>query len=371
MARKKSNDSAAALGVLVFVALATLITLASALYGLVALVAWNYYARKSSRIETVFSEGYFLATREESRRIEAAEKALADARKNLNNLNAEGKGLSRRIDGDYDERSTLGKRLNRETTTALSNEKAWSLELAELKNYSAARLDNYLGIKSGASAWRKAGIAYVIAALGFMVFTPDWVVGLNGFLGKSGWFGSFNQIPMLWGALAAAAAVSLLVQQVVRFYSKHATEQMLEQGKKPAMHAAIRFTEMLAAETGIGLCDSADFVKAETIFKERQAQTVVGLEICPKEPIAVLIDVPVEPALPSAIKQPEKNVSEPLKTKRALWKRLLSSVGFGVGGFVCGFLIFGLSGQGNLGVALVLLLPVVGLTWGFNFKKYA
>jgi len=81
MARKKSNDNAGALGILLFAALATLITFASAVYGAVVLVAWTYYNRKSSSIPDALSDGFFIATRAESRRIAVMDIALIEWRK--------------------------------------------------------------------------------------------------------------------------------------------------------------------------------------------------------------------------------------------------------------------------------------------------
>jgi outer membrane biosynthesis protein TonB len=341
MVRKKSNDSAGAVGFLLLAALATLITLASAFYGIVLLVAWNFYARKSSRIQTVNSVGYFMPTRQESRQIAELEKAVADARSELKSLQSQGQGLSLRSDGEYDERSSVGKRLNRETGAAFSEERSLVLELDEVRNYRYARLNRYLEIKVGAASWKRAGIAYVIAIPFFFIARPDWVVGLSEFLNKSGWLGTFKAIPLLWGVLAAAAFVSLIVQQAIRLYSRHAIQRALEKGEKPARHAAIRFTEMLANELDIGLCEAADLETAKAIFKEREATE----NQTPAPSPTLTVEVKPEPVVPKVAEQFKPKVNEVPRPKRAFLKPLLLTAGFSLAGLVTAALYFGATGQ--------------------------
>jgi hypothetical protein len=59
----------------------------------------------------------------------------------------------------------------------------------------------------------------------------------------------------------------------------------------------------------------------------------------------------------------------PPRIKRTLWKRLVTSVGFGALGLISGVVAFGLFGQGDFGTALVLIFPLIGLFWGFRFRK--
>ena len=61
----------------------------------------------------------------------------------------------------------------------------------------------------------------------------------------------------------------------------------------------------------------------------------------------------------------------PPRIKRTLWKRLVTSVGFGALGLVSGVVAFGLVGQGDFGTALVLIFPLIGLVWGFRFRKFS
>ena len=385
MARKKSSDSAGALVLLLFAALvavlATLITFASAAYGFVALVAWNFYTRKSNRIPVALSAGYFIATRAESRSIVELEKSLADTRKELSGLVSEGRGLTRRIDGEYDERSGLGKNLNREISGSRSSESSMVVELSTLRNYSYQRRLHYLKIKAAAAAWRKAGFAYITAIVGFLIYTPSWVAELNQFLNKSGSFGQIKQVPLLWGILAAAAIISIAVQQVMRLYCKYSLQRRLELGVKPDKHVAVRFTELLAAQSGVGLYESDDLSRAEVIFKEREAtkkapdavaelqpvsKPSAGQQFRPAPPMAES----ASPAI-TASSSTKAAAPAPVRLKRALWKRLATAVIFGLIGLVSGFITFGLSGQGNFGVVAILILPIVGLAWGFNFRKYS
>ena len=380
MARKKSNDNAGALGIILFAALATLITFASAVYGAVVLVAWNYYTRKSSSIPDALSDGFFIATRAESRRISALDKALADERKTLASLESEGRGLKRRNDDEYDERSALGKRLNHELAMSRASERGLVVDLAELRNHSYQRRMHYLGIKVGAASWSKAGIAYITAALCFAIYTPEWVAGLNQFLNNSGWLGQIKFMPMLWGILAAAAFVSLAFQQAARLYFKHSIEQTLAQAEKPDKHAAVMFTELLAAQSDIGLHESDDLDRAEAIFKEREgmqpAAKVVDAGLTVSPPSTAQEFNPAPPKVESSVHAITSSVdAQPTQThqrmKRALWKRLATSVTFGVLGVVSGVIAFGLLGQGDFGTALVLIFPLIGLVWGFKFRKFS
>lgn len=66
----------------------------------------------------------------------------------------------------------------------------------------------------------------------------------------------------------------------------------------------------------------------------------------------------------------DRITSPPRRIKRALWKRLATSVTFGVIGLVSGVIAFGLLGQGDFGTALVLIFPLIGLVWGFKFRKF-
>lgn len=380
MARKKSNDNAGALGVLLFAALATLITFASAVYGAVVLVAWNYYNRKSRSIPDALSDGFFIATRAESRRIAALDKALADERKNLASLESEGRGLKRRNDDEFDERSGLGKRLNHELSASRASERGLVIDMAELRNYSYQRRSHYLGIKVGAASWSKAGIAYITAALCFAIYTPEWVAGLNQFLNNSGWLGQIKFIPMLWGILAAAAFVSLAFQQAARLYFKHSIEQTLAQAEKPDKHAAVMFTELLAAQSDIGLHESDDLDRVEAILKERAgiqpaAKVVdVGLTVSPSSTAQKVSSAPpeVEMSVHALTASVDAQTAQmPPRIKRTLWKRLVTSVGFGALGLVSGVVAFGLLGQGDFGTVLVLIFPLIGLVWGFRFRKFS
>jgi len=380
MVRKKSNDNAGALGVILFAALATLITFASAVYGAGVLVAWNYYTRKSSSIPDALSDGFFIATRAESRRISALEKALADERKILESLESQGRGLSRRGDGEFDERSSLGKHLNCELSSSRAIERGLVIDIAELRTHSYQRRSHYLGIKVGAASWGKAGIAYITSILFFAIYTPEWVAQLNQFLNKSGWLGQIKFIPMLWGILAAAALISLAVQQAARLYFRHSIESTLVQAEKPEKHAAVMFTELFAAQSDIGLHESDDLDRAEAIFKERE-----GIKSATKAVDAVqvvappLTDQKLSPASPKCESSAHNITSSvdaqptqtPQRIKRALWKRLVTSVGFGLLGLVSGVVAFGLLGQGDFGTALVLIFPLIGLVWGFRFRKFS
>ena len=381
MARKKSNDSAGALGFILLAALATLITFASAIYGLVALVAWNFYSRKFKRLPKAFSDGYFIATRAESRNIVELEKSLADERKSLAGLVSEGRGSSRRSDGEFDERSTLGKHLNREISGSRASETSMVIELSELKNYSYQRRLHFTSIKVNAISWSNAGFAYVAAVIIFLVATPEWVAGLNQFLNKSGWLGQIKSIPMLWEALAAAAFVSLAIQQVTRLYCRYSVTRRFALAEKPDKHIAVRFTELLAAQSKIGLYERSDLDRAEAIFKEREASKQAANPVVEQQPDLKIADaqeikntLPLaeSPSLGMGISTSTKTATvAPLRVKRALWKRMATASIFGLIGFISGLIIFGTSGQGNFGVALVLILPLVGLAWGFNFRKFS
>jgi hypothetical protein len=380
MARKKSNDNAGALGILLFAALATLITFASAVYGAVVLVAWSYYNRKSSSIPDALSDGFFIATRAESRRIAVLDKALADERRILASLESQGRGLSRRGDGEFDERSGLGKRLNHELSASRASERCLVIDMAELRNHSYQRRSHYLGIKVGAASWGKAGIAYITAILFFAIYTPEWVAGLNQFLNNSGWLGQIKFIPMLWGILAAAALISLAVQQAARLYFKHSIEQTLAQAEKPDKHAAVMFTELLAAQSDIGLHESDDLDRAEAIFKEKEGIRQAAKVVDAVEVVSLTSTAPkVSPAPPEVETSVQaitasvdaQTVQMPLRIKRTLWMRLVTSVGFGALGLVSGVVAFGLLGQGDFGTALVLIFPLIGLVWGFRFRKFS
>lgn len=380
MARKKSNGIAGALVILLFAALATFITFASVVYGAVVLVAWSYYNRKSSSIPDALSDGFFIATREESRRIAELDKALADERKILTGLKSEGQGLKRRNDDAYDERSNLGKRLNDEVAMSRASERDMVVDLAELRNHNHQRRSHYLGIKVGAASWSKAGKAYLTAILFFAIYTPEWVAQLNQFLSKSGWLGQIKSVPMLWGILSAAALISLAVQQAARLYFKYSIEQALEQAEKPDKHAAVMFTELLAAQSDIGIHESDDLDRAEAIFKERegikQAAKVVDAGTVVSPPATAQKVSAAPPEVERSVHARTASVyaqtaQMPPRIKRALWKRLVTSVGFGALGFVSGFVAFGLLGQGDFGTVLVLIFPLIGLVWGFRFRKFS
>ena len=248
-------------------------------------------------------------------------------------------------------------------------------------NHSYQRRSHYLGIKVGAASWGKAGIAYITAILFFAIYTPEWVAELNQFLNRSGWLGQIKFMPMLWGILAAAALVSLAFQQAARLYFKHSVEQRLAQAEKPDKHAAVMFTELLAAQSGIGLSERDDLDRAEAIFKEKEgiqrAAKVVDAKptFSPSsttqefKPALPNVESPGHAMTASIGAQPTNQV--PQRIRRALWKRLATSVIFGLIGLVSGVIAFGLSGQGNFGTALVLIFPITGSVLGFRFRKFS
>jgi hypothetical protein len=308
------------------------------------------------------------------------DKALADERKILASLESQGRGLSRRGDGEFDERSGLGKRLNHELSASRASERGLVVDMAELRNHSYQRRSHYLGIKVGAASWGKAGIAYITAILFFAIYTPEWVAELNQFLNKSGWLGQIKFIPMLWGILAAAALISLAVQQAARLYFKYSIEQTLARAEKPDKHAAVMFTELLAVQSGIGLTERDDLDRAEAIFKKKEE-----IRQAAKVDDAGQVDSPPSTAQRISAARPEVESSAhaltatadaqtaqmPPRIKRTLWKRLVTSVGFGAIGLVSGVVAFGLFGQGDFGTALVLIFPLIGFFWGFKFRQFS
>lgn len=170
MARKKSNDNAGALGVLLFAALATLIR--SPRSSMARLFWWlgDPTAENPAAFPMRYQTGFSL----QPVRIAAIaelDKTLADERKVLASLESQGCGLSRRGDGEFDERSGLGKRLNHELSTSRAS--GLVIDMAELRNHSYQRRSQYLGIKVGAASWGKAGIAYITAILFFAIYTPE------------------------------------------------------------------------------------------------------------------------------------------------------------------------------------------------------
>jgi hypothetical protein len=380
MARKKSKDSAGALGLLLFAALATLITVAAAVYAVIVFVAWVYYGNKAKRIPPATSDGYFIATHAESRQISELKRILSKERKTLSGLKSEGHELSRRSDGDFDERSALGKRLNREISRSVASERGLVIELTELQEYSHQRREHYLNIKVAAASWRKAGFAFLIAIACFTVYTPTWVSVLNHYLSNSGWMGQINSMPLIWGVLAAAAMVSLAVQQLSRFYYRSAYDKELANGDEPGKLAAAWFTEYLAAQSEIGIYSSEDFERADNklMVSEQQQPIAVSVMDAPttqqppasaSQQTAELVEQPVTKSSfsPPAESTPPKSTPHPT---RALWKRVLASTLFTALGFFTGIVAFGLTGQGNFGTALVLIFPIVGMVWGFNFRKH-
>ena len=183
------------------------------------------------------------------------------------------------------------------------------------------------------------------------------------------------------GILAAAAIISIAVQQVMRLYCKYSLQRALELGVKPDKHVAVRFTELLATQSGVGLYESDDLSRAEVIFKEREATNQALNAVADVQPASKLsagqqfktAPAMAESASPAiaASTSTKAAIPAPVRLKRALWKRLAASVIFGMIGLVTGLITFGLSGQGNFGVVTILILPLVGLAWGFNFRKFS
>lgn len=253
-------------------------------------------------------------------------------------------------------------------------------ETGEFGNHSHQRKIHNLGMKIGDASWGEAGIASIAAVLFFAINNPEWAAGQKQFLKTSGLFGQIGFIPMLWGILAAAALISLTVEQVVRHYFKYSVEKRLAQAEKPDKHAAFMFTELLAAESDVGLHESDDLDRAKAIFNERE-----GIQPASKLVDAVQVVSPpsttqkVSPAKPkfesSALAITSSVDAQPTQThqrmKRALWKRLVTSLGFGSLGLVSGVVAFGLLGQGDFGTVLVLIFPLIGLVWGFRFRKFS
>lgn len=284
MARKsKSNDKGGGIALLIMVVLATVLIFLSVLYGLVALVAWLIYSDRYRRLPKTNSSKSFIATREESRQLAALEKNLADEKRLLRELQFEGNGLKTRADGAYDERSPLGRNLNPQidqANRAIRNGQEQEDRIRDLRHQ---RFNHYVDAKVSAFAWKWSAFTYLLLGTFLTFVPPASIQGLSEFVNERGWPGEIAGIPNLWGALVAAAAIAVMSFFLSRWALRKCTHSELDSGPEPERIEAIRFTELLAAHTGIGDIDPAD---AERIERRVQEMASLVIESSTEEGIA-------------------------------------------------------------------------------------
>jgi hypothetical protein len=427
MARNsKSKDSAGALGFVLLLLVATLLVFLAMFYGVIVFIASFNFRRNLARLPVATSNRLFVPTREEARAIADADERLKQEKLDLQTLKSQGRGLTKRNDGAFDERNSAGKDLNENLRLCKAEIADLQSSLQELRAYRSERFHHYVNAVVKARSWNQATLAYVVALIGFMVVTPQWVVGLAGFLSRNSWVGPIASVPLLWGVMTAAAMVSVAVLGLGLMVRPHFVRSGLNKAPAPEETAAITFTERYAAMTGIGNCDPSDSGKSQAVDKAPAAvlnemDSVAVAKLAPalpvgqilvhkelvaapinkqvavttivKPPLAIDLGLQVvTPTLAAAVQVPRPTIlvmpatqpsaskpaqavtpSKPAKKWNvpALWKRLSFAVLGGLLGTIT--MIFVIGGtQLPVWIAAPLGLgsPIVGLIMGFQYYKF-
>ena len=170
-------------------------------------ISWIYFELKKwfdFRKKNYTTNESFRLTGSETKRLQNAEKKLSDARNDLkqieqqiNNIELRGKNVRRNKKGDFDSRSALGKKLNREIRSARKKE-LWlqgTLQKAETEKEQLGRAG-----RDRATPWLEAEARCISARITILGYTASVLILDYGLLIMTGFW---------WGLLLIAIWIGL------------------------------------------------------------------------------------------------------------------------------------------------------------------
>ncbi len=223
MARKSNSGGWA---VIILLAAGSLILLSALIAPVVVLVMLVRAELKSSSIKGVKNISDLDATEPELSEINENKMRIASAEEYVNELlaEAEAAGLSKRQDGYFDERSSLGKEINPKLEQAAAKGRSFEGIISRIEFDVIRRKRNWLNIKSSLSGSRWMFATYLIAFAVVINIKAEWMISIDDFARK---FSVFPDSLVSDQNIYSTSIMSLLISATIYYVMKHRASSKL------------------------------------------------------------------------------------------------------------------------------------------------
>lgn len=214
-------------GDLLLKAFTTLLSLLVLIGSFLLFAAWFYFERKKQLLLTPKSLQDFAHTNAELSEIQAQDRQLSTIYNRLDQIAKEGKSLTIRQDGKYNERSKKGKEFNNEISKLEPHADSLEKSLADLLALPEKRLNNWAFYASMNLASRLSVLSYILSFMFFAWQQPAWVLTASGYLQNLSLFDFYSVYPLAYGASIGSLVVSLLVLAASFYHFRTAKKESL------------------------------------------------------------------------------------------------------------------------------------------------
>lgn len=218
--RRRKSSSGSNAGGLILGMLATAFVLLIMFGSALLFVIWVFQEKSAKSRPKPKSIDFFAHTKEEIKSIHNKEQQLNSVFAGLERIEVEGKTLTRRQDGQFNERSAKGKQFNAEVIKLNADANQLESSLNELESRPATRLHNWLFAASMHIGLRHAVLGYLASFGLFAWLQPSWILQLSTKLQSYSFLDFYASYPVAYGASTGAFVVSMLVLTVSYFYTK-------------------------------------------------------------------------------------------------------------------------------------------------------
>ncbi|KPH91670.1 hypothetical protein AMS57_06165 [Pseudoalteromonas undina] len=195
--------------------------------------AWFYFERKKALLIKPKSIQDFAHTSSELVEINRQENQLENIYNRLDQISYEGRSLSKRQDGKFNERSKKGKEFNREVDNLAPEADNFEQSLADLEALPEKRLNNWAFYASMNIASRISVLSYILSFALFVWLEPVWVMQLSQFLQSITFLDFYASYPIAYGASVGSLFISLAVLGGALFYYREAKKESLKNTQIP------------------------------------------------------------------------------------------------------------------------------------------
>jgi hypothetical protein len=214
--RRKKKQGGTGEGLL-FKVFITLFILLVMIGSFLLFVAWWYFERKGATLPKPQSIQYFSHTKDEIKAINQYEDSLERIYSRLDQIEFEGRALTKRQDGMYNERSKKGKLFNSDINELSPKADNIEQSIADLESFPEKRLNEWAFYSSIYLALRHSVISYIVSFALFVWIQPVWVIELSQFLQKYTFLDFYASYPVAYGASVGSLVISLSVLGVSFF----------------------------------------------------------------------------------------------------------------------------------------------------------
>jgi len=209
--RRRKNKQGGTGGELLVKAFVSLFTILVLVGSFLLFFAWWFFESKAKHLKKVTSIHDFDHTEEEINKIKRYEAELEQYYQRLDYIAYEGKSLSTRQDGMYDERSKKGKQFNAEINDLRPRAEIIEQSVADLEALPEKRLNHWAFYASMNWASRYSVLSYIFSFFLFTWLQPVWVMELSEIMQNLSFLDFYASYPIAYGASVGSLLSALSV----------------------------------------------------------------------------------------------------------------------------------------------------------------